>query len=222
MTQIRVPCKSAAFTVLFWPHHHFTLPIGILYMIKNLISFALFAILLFVSSCGSPKNENKLSLEQAIVPVGDIRKGATERHARVGMNTIRIAEERRIALTKVAEVTPYYQGDDGNLIYYISETIPTYAGGDPAIALFLEENLRYPVSNMEENREGTIFVDFIINANGSIRDKSTTDSTFAGDDEAFRKEAIRLVNLMPKWIPGRQHGKAVDVKYSVPITFLLM
>ena len=191
-------------------------------MIKNLIPFALLAMLRFVSSCGSPKNESKPSSEQAIVPVEEVRRGATERHARVGMNTTRIAEERRIAMTKVAEVTPYYQGADGNLIYYMSETIPTYVGGEPAIALFLEENLRYPVSNTEENREGTIFVDFIINADGSIREVSTTDSTFAGDDETFRKESIRLVNLMPKWIPGRQHAKAVDVRYSVPITFLLM
>ena len=157
---------------------------------------------------------------EKIVPFEQVKKRATERHARVGMNTTTIAEERRIAIAKIAEVTPFYKGDDGKLIYYKSETIPTYVGGDTAIALFIEENLRYP-SSITEGQEGTIFVDFIINADGTIRNVSTTDSTFAGGDELFRKEALRLVKLMPKWIPGRHHGNVVDVKYSVPVTFLI-
>ena len=190
-------------------------------MIKNLIPSVLLATFFFIVSCETPKRNDKPNSAKVKPLLQKGRKGATERHARVGMNTTRIAEDRRLALVKVAAVTPYYTGDDGKLIYYKSETIPTYTGGYPAIALFLEENLQYPSSNNEEIREGTIFVDFIINANGSIRNVNTTDSTFAGDDEAFRKEAKRLVGLMPKWIPGRQQGKPVDVEYSVAITFLL-
>lgn len=187
-------------------------------MIRNLSTLAIIAVVFSMSSCGGRNEQDKPKAEQ-IVSVVQEPKGATERHARVGMNTTKIAEERRIAMTKLAEVTPFYQSDEGTLIYYKSETVSTYAGGHTAIALFIEENIHYPPSKKDE--EGTIFVDFIINANGSIRNVKATDSTFAGDDEAFRKEALRLVNLMPKWIPGRHHGKVVDVQYSVPITFLL-
>lgn len=188
-------------------------------MIKNLSAITIIAAVLSMTSCGGRNEQDKPKAEQEVVPIVQVQKGATERHARVGMNTTKIAEERRIAITKIAEVAPFYKSEEGTLIYYRSETIPTYTGGDTAIALFIEENLQYPPSM--KGQEGTIFVDFIINANGSIRNVKATDSTFAGDDEAFRKEALRLVNLMPRWIPGRQQGKVVDVQYSVPITFLI-
>jgi protein TonB len=190
-------------------------------MITNLIPSILLAALFIMSSCAAPKDQDKPYSEMAKPPLEEVRKGATDRHARVGMNTTKMAEDRRLVLAKIAEATPFYRSKDGALIYYKSETIPTYTGGNPAIALFLEKNLKYP-SNKEENREGTIFVDFIINADGSIRNVNTTDSTFAGNDEVFRKEAKRLVDLMPKWNPGRQQGKPVDVKYSVAITFLVI
>jgi periplasmic protein TonB len=67
-----------------------------------------------------------------------------------------------------------------------------------------------------------VFVDFIVVANGSVREVMTTDMPGEEIDQSLRDEAIRVVSNMPKWVPGRQHGKPVDVKFSLPITFRMI
>ena len=96
----------------------------------------------------------------------------------------------------------------------ISETIPMFRGGYNGLKEFIRQNLRYPM-NFEDSIQGRVIVTFTINEDGSLSDAKITKSLH----EQLDAEALRLVNEMPKWVPARRLGKAVKVKYTLPITF---
>ena len=70
--------------------------------------------------------------------------------------------------------------------------------------------------------EGTVFVDFVIGANGIVREVVVKDAPGEDVDPSFKTEAIRVVSSMPKWTPGKQNGKPIDVSYSLPVTFQIL
>ena len=185
-------------------------------MIKNPILFI--ALMLLIQACSSTKENNEKEKAPVTTKVPVI--STIQRHARVGMDRTNMIEQRRLAFDRMAVATPSYTNSDGMLIYNKVEMVPVYSGGNVAMDTFLEANLTYP-HDSGDNQEGTVFVDFIVDATGAVRNASVIDATFDGEDAAFRKEAIRVVNAMPKWKAGRQEGHTVNVQMSLPITFLL-
>jgi protein TonB len=115
--------------------------------------------------------------------------------------------------------TPSYTDKNGNLVYNKAEMEPTYVGGIEAMRSYLKYNLKYPQDAFDKQDEGLVFVDFIVDKNGIVRDVEVTEETNENVDVSFRSEAARVVSSMPKWTAGRQNGKEVDVKFSVPILF---
>lgn len=98
------------------------------------------------------------------------------------------------------------------------EQAPSFPGGDLKLYKFIEKNKKYPTAAKVKKIEGKIYVEFIVTEFGKIKDaKVTKESLGYGCDE----EAIRLVTIMPNWIPGKQNGKAVAVRYRLPINFKL-
>jgi protein TonB len=95
--------------------------------------------------------------------------------------------------------------------------MPEFPGGMEGLMEYLMENLRYPAEAREKNVQGTVFLSFVVQANGAITDVATLKGIGAGCDE----EARRVLAAMPAWQPGRQSGKAVPVRYSLPIRFLM-
>lgn len=106
----------------------------------------------------------------------------------------------------------------GNEIFTFVEVPPKFPGGDPALAKFLSSNIRYPHAATEKGTQGTIFISFIVKADGSIADVKTVGKP-KGD--GLEEEGVRVVEAMPKWTPGRQNGKHVNVQYNLPIRFTL-
>lgn len=100
----------------------------------------------------------------------------------------------------------------------IAEKMPEFVGGEKALYAFLSENVRYPKMALENNVEGKVFVEFIVNSDGTISDVKVLRPAGFGMDE----EAKRVIKSMPKWIPGKQGGKEVRVMYVIPINFSLM
>ena len=84
--------------------------------------------------------------------------------------------------------------------------------------VFIQSNMVYPDSARVLNEQGVVYVQFIINTDGSISDATV----IRGAGRFIDAEAIRLIKLMPNWIPGTQNGKAVRVRYTLPINFRLM
>ena len=82
---------------------------------------------------------------------------------------------------------------------------------------WISNHLKYPVIAAENGIEGKVIVQFVVGKNGAIRDANIVRALNPSCD----KEALRVVNSMPRWIPGKQNGKEVSVKFTLPITFRL-
>ncbi len=102
-------------------------------------------------------------------------------------------------------------------VFKIVEQMPQYPGGDYAMMKFIQKNIKYPDLERESDIQGRVVLGFIVNVDGSLSDITVRKSVSHGLD----KEAIRVVKLMPNFIPGRQQGKAVRVQYMLPIMFKL-
>jgi protein TonB len=98
-----------------------------------------------------------------------------------------------------------------------AEVMPEFPGGMAALLAFIQKNLHYPAIAREEGIEGKVVISFIVNAVGEIEGAKVVRNIGSGCD----KEALRVVNAMPKWKPGRQNGHNVKVYYTLPITFKL-
>ena len=102
-------------------------------------------------------------------------------------------------------------------IFQVVEEMPEFPGGMGECMKWLSKNMKYPTISQENGVQGRVIVQFVVNRDGSI-----VDATVArGVDPYLDKEALRVVGLMPKWKPGKQRGKAVSVKYTLPVMFRL-
>jgi len=102
-------------------------------------------------------------------------------------------------------------------IFLIVEQTPEYPGGDEARLNFLRNNIKYPQMAREAGIQGTVYVGFVVEKDGSVTQVKIMRGIGGGCDE----EAIRVTKLMPKWKPGKQRGKEVRVSYNMPIKFTL-
>ncbi|MDR1880559.1 MAG: TonB family protein [Tannerellaceae bacterium] len=102
-------------------------------------------------------------------------------------------------------------------VYAVVETMPQFPGGTDALMKFVNTNLRYPKEAQEKGIQGRVILTFVINDDGRISDIEVT----RGVDPLLDAEAVRLIESMPKWTPGKQRGKDVCVKYNLPIMFRL-
>ena len=106
---------------------------------------------------------------------------------------------------------------DTTKVYDVVERMPSFPGGNQKMQDFIEENLHYPKECAEKGLQGRVIIDFVVERNGTLTNIRVVKSV----DPALDKEALRIVKMMPKWIPGRQSDKKVRVKYIIPITFQL-
>lgn len=102
-------------------------------------------------------------------------------------------------------------------IFTVVETMPEFPGGQMALLQYLSKSIKYPVIAQENGIQGRVSCSFVVNKDGSIVDAEV----IRGVDPSLDKEALRVINSMPKWSPGKQRGKPVRVKYTVPVTFRL-
>jgi protein TonB len=107
--------------------------------------------------------------------------------------------------------------EDEQVIFQVVETMPQFPGGEQALFKFLNENIKYPVIAQENGIQGRVICQFVVNTDGSIVDIQVV----RGVDPSLDKEAVRVIQSMPKWIPGKQRGKPVRVRFTLPINFKL-
>ena len=105
--------------------------------------------------------------------------------------------------------------EDG--VFWVAEKMPEFPGGNGAVAEYVRENMKYPAIAKEKGTQGRVIVQFVVNKKGKIVSPKVARSV----DPDLDKEALRLIKSMPDWIPGTQGGKAVDVKYTLPVSFRL-
>ena len=105
----------------------------------------------------------------------------------------------------------------GSDAFDVVEEMPVYPGGMPAMMDFFYKNMKYPKEAFDAKQEGRVIAQFVVEKDGCITDAHIVKSV----SPALDAEALRIVNAMPNWTPGRQNGKPVRVKYTVPISFKL-
>jgi protein TonB len=102
-------------------------------------------------------------------------------------------------------------------IFMVVENAPAFPGGDGARMKFLQDNIKYPQMARDSGIQGTVYVTFVVERNGNVTDVKILRGIGGGCDE----EAVRVVQNMPKWEPGKQRGKPVRVQFNMPIKFTL-
>lgn len=122
--------------------------------------------------------------------------------------------------TEVEEYIPVEEPEEEEeeaQIFTVVESMPTFPGGDVARIKYLNANIKYPTIARESGIQGRVFVTFVVETDGRVTDVKILRGIGGGCDE----EAVRVIKNMPKWVPGKQRGKAVRVQFNMPILFKL-
>ncbi len=163
------------------------------------------------------KEDNQLDLEK--VEKTNVTIGAfdVQGNDEVGGEVLKAKEE-------IAQPEPP-KHEEENKVFDVVEQMPSFPGGMGALMSWLSQNMKYPPIAAENGVQGRVIVQFVVRVvctfvvekDGSITDVHVAKSV----DPSLDKEAARVVKAMPHWIPGKQNGSAVRVKYTVPVTFKL-
>ena len=100
-------------------------------------------------------------------------------------------------------------------VFAVVEQMPKFPGGMEALFKYMAENMKYPEDAKKQQVEGRVLVQFIVETDGSVSNTEVLMRVFPSLDA----EAVRVISGMPKWIPGKQNGKVVRVKYTIPVSF---
>ena len=150
-----------------------------------------------------PKQTTQLEIVQDDVEVEDI-----EINAEVEQNEVL---EEYVAPEVVEEEVVEQE------IFKIVEEMPAFPGGEAKLMEYVAKNVKYPQIARETGVQGRVYVNFVVEPDGSVSNVSVLRGIGGGCDE----EAMRVVKSMPKWKPGKQRGKAVRVSYMLPVNFKL-
>lgn len=102
-------------------------------------------------------------------------------------------------------------------VFTVVEKMPSFPGGDVELLKYIAANIKYPKGSQDNGEQGRVICSFIVGRDGSVNNPEV----LRGVTPLLNEEAVRVINTMPRWNPGMQRGKAVAVKYTVPITFRL-
>ena len=133
-------------------------------------------------------------------------------------STIQASDDTQAAVeVKYTPVEVEEEEVEEQQIFQVVEEMPEFPGGMAECMKWLGKNIKYPTISQENGVQGRVIVQFVVNRDGSIVDPVVV----RGVDPYLDKEALRVISTMPKWKPGKQRGKAVRVKYTVPVMFRL-
>ena len=114
-------------------------------------------------------------------------------------------------------MTSTAQTKKNDMVFDVVEVMPQFPGGQIAMLQYIMKNIKYPEQAMKEGIQGRVAVSFIVEKDGSISNVRPVHSVHS----LLNKEAVRVVESMPKWTPGKQNGKPVRVRFNVPVMFKL-
>ena len=114
-------------------------------------------------------------------------------------------------------MTSTAQTKKNDMVFDVVEVMPQFPGGQIAMLQYIMKNIKYPEQAMKEGIQGRVAVRFIVEKDGSISDVKPILSVHP----LLNKEAVRVVESMPKWTPGKHNGKPVRVRFNLPVMFKL-
>ena len=185
---------------------------------------------LFIIDGKKSTKEQLLALDSKTIDHIDVLKdkAAVELYGEEGKNGVVIVTTKgkkalthgnaKVDSTKEAEVVVAEAVDPAyEKVFDVVEQMPEFIGGQAELMKFLAENVHYPEAAYKVGKQGRVIVTFIVEADGSVSNAKIVKKV----SDELDAEALRVIGTMPKWKPGMQNGKAVRVKYTIPITFRL-
>ena len=151
------------------------------------------------------KSQDDLKDTDTAVGTTDFDKGTDD------LNVVREHKEEIIVEEKKPEPV------DDNKVFDVVEQKPQFPGGEAALLAYVSKNIRYPAMAQENNIQGRVVVQFVVTKTGSVGEVKVV----RGKDPDLDKEAVRVVKTLPKFVPGKMNGHAVNVWYTLPIQFKL-
>ena len=151
------------------------------------------------------KSQDELKETDTAVGTTDFDKGTDD------LNVVREHKEEIIVEEKKPEPV------DDNRVFEVVEQKPQFPGGEAALLKYVSEHIRYPAMAQENNIQGRVIVQFVVTKTGSVGEVKVV----RGKDPDLDKEAVRVVKSLPKFVPGKMNGHAVNVWYTLPIQFKL-
>ena len=192
--------------------------------------FLAFIVFVIVLSCGTKKDKEAKSESSASAIQEEIASNDTLRQSWIDDSEIDELSNTWIAEDDAGELSSTWTEDtyaeelnassglanswvdeSGEMVYEKAEIPPEFVGGKEALFNYIKENIQYP----DDVESGNIYVAFIISSDGSVRDARV----FKGVKESMDREALRIINDMPRWDPGLIDGKPVASVYGLPIIF---
>ena len=161
------------------------------------------------------KKDEDVKPEEEMKTQEDLQKTKTTIGAFNVVGNDEVGGEVLKAKEEIAQPEP--PKEEENKIFDVVEEQPSFPGGAGALMQWLRDNINYPVIAAENGIEGRVIVQFVVSKTGSISDVRVARSV----DPSLDKEAVRVVSSMPNWTPGKQNGSAVNVRYTLPVTFKL-
>ncbi len=134
-------------------------------------------------------------------------------------NEVKIENTEADANTQIQAPVEVQQEEENEEVvnFYVIEDKPEFPGGNDAMMGWVAKNIKYPAIAVENGVQGKVFVQFVIGKDGKVGDVQV----IRGVDPSLDKEAVRIIQSMPAWKPGKQRGKPVKVSFQVPINFRL-
>lgn len=155
-----------------------------------------------------PDDENIPTQDDALNDPRQISFTTVEGEGNIGVDPDELNRNNQIA--DIAPAVP-------DKPFVTVEQMPQFPGGEAEMQKFIANTLKYPVVAQENGIEGRVTIRFVVTANGDISDVQI----IRGIDSSCDKEAVRVVNAMPQWIPGKQNGRNVPVYFTLPIVYRL-
>ena len=161
------------------------------------------------------KKDSEVKPEEELKSQEDLSKTNTA----IGAFDVKGNDEAAGEVLKAKEVIaqPEPPKEEETKVFDYAEQPPTFPGGPSALNEYLSKTIKYPVAAEENGIQGRVIVQFVVEKDGSITDVRVVRSV----DPSLDKEAIRVAKSMPRWIPGKQNGSAVRVKFTLPVSFRL-
>ena len=131
---------------------------------------------------------------------------------------IKTEDDKDVEVVIAPPVEAPVEEEEEEVIFVVVESMPEFPGGQQAMMRYIADNIKYPVIAQENGIQGRVICQFVVEKDGKVSDIQVVRSS---GEASLDKEAQRVINSMPKWKPGKQRGKPVRVKYTLPVNFRL-
>lgn len=131
--------------------------------------------------------------------------------------TSEFSEDAAVDFTQIYQPAVEDAREESDEIFRIVEQMPEFPGGEQALYKYIADNIRYPIIAEENGIYGKVYVQFVVNEKGEV----TNVELFRGVDPHLDREALRVVQSMPRWKPGKQRNMYVKVAFIIPVNFVL-